>query len=167
LIDPLMVMRAIHFAATLMVAGGLLFACCVAEPAFRTVADAPARAVQSFRARLSALLSVSLGFAVVSGAGWWLLLAGRIGDQPLSEAIADEGAPHGQPGPLLGAARQSRLTKGRAPPIYPANHRKTCHRRSADGRSEHRESPQLIEIAAKSPPQQPAGAAPGPRLCDQ
>ena len=84
-----MVMRAIHFAATLMVAGGLLFACCVAEPAFRTVADAPARAVQSFRARLSALLSVSLGFAVVSGAGWWLLLAGRIGDQPLSEAIAD------------------------------------------------------------------------------
>jgi hypothetical protein len=42
---------------------------------------------------------------------------------------------------IPGAARQSRLTKGRAPPIYPANHRKTCHRRSADGRSEHRESP--------------------------
>ena len=82
-------MRAIHFAATVMVAGGLLFACCVAEPAFRTVADAPARLVQSFRARLSALLLASLGFAVVSGVGWWLLLAGRIGDQPLSEVITD------------------------------------------------------------------------------
>jgi putative copper resistance protein D len=89
LIDPLMVMRAIHFAATVMVAGGLLFACCVAEPAFRTVADAPARLVQSFRTRLSALLLVSLAFTVVSGAGWWLLLAGRIGDRPLSEAITD------------------------------------------------------------------------------
>jgi putative copper resistance protein D len=89
LIDPLMVMRAIHFAATVMVAGGLLFACCVAKPAFRTVADVPARAVQLFRARLSALLLASLGLAVVSGAGWWLLLAGRIGDLPLSEAITD------------------------------------------------------------------------------
>jgi putative copper resistance protein D len=88
-IDPLMVMRAIHFAATVMVAGGLLFACRVAEPAFQTVADAPARVVQSFRTRLSALLLVSLGIVVVSGAGWWLLLAGRIGDQPLSEAITD------------------------------------------------------------------------------
>ncbi len=84
-----MVMRAVHFAATVMVAGGLLFACCIAEPAFRTVADVPAPLVHSFRARLSALLLVSLGFAVVSGAGWWLLLAGRIGDQPLSEAITD------------------------------------------------------------------------------
>jgi putative copper resistance protein D len=89
LLDPLMVMRAVHFAATVMVAGGLLFACCIAEPAFRTVADVPAPLVHSFRARLSALLLVSLGFAVVSGAGWWLLLAGRIGDQPLSEAITD------------------------------------------------------------------------------
>jgi putative copper resistance protein D len=89
LIDPLIAVRAIHFAATVMAAGAVLFACCVAEPAFRTAADAPSRVVQSFRARLSALLLVALGFAVVSGAGWWLLLAGSIDDRPAGEAIAD------------------------------------------------------------------------------
>jgi copper resistance protein D len=89
LIDPLMVVRAIHFASTAMVAGAVLFAYLVAEPAFRTVADASPRVVGSFRARLSGLLLVSLGFAVVSGAGWWLLLAGRIGDRPLNEAITE------------------------------------------------------------------------------
>ena len=87
MIDALAVVRAIHFASTVMVAGALLFACCVAEPAFRTVADAPLRVVQAFRARLSVLLLVSLAFAVASGAGWLLLLAARIGGQPLSEAI--------------------------------------------------------------------------------
>jgi putative copper resistance protein D len=69
LIDLLAVVRAIHFASTVMVAGALLFAYCVAEPAFRTVADAPLRVVQAFRARLSVLLLVSLAFAMASGAG--------------------------------------------------------------------------------------------------
>jgi copper resistance protein D len=87
LIDPLAVVRTIHFASTVLVVGALLFAYCVAEPAFRSVADAPLRVVQAFRARLSILLLVSLAFAVASGAGWLLLLAARIGDQPLSEAI--------------------------------------------------------------------------------
>jgi copper resistance protein D len=87
LIDALAVVRAIHFASTVMVAGSVLFAYCVAEPAFQTVADAPLRVVQAFRARLSVLLLVSLAFAVASGAGWLLLSAARIGGQPLSEAI--------------------------------------------------------------------------------
>jgi putative copper resistance protein D len=90
LIDSLMAaVRAIHFASTVMAAGAVLFAYCVAEPAFRTAADAPSRVIQSFRARLSVLLLVGLGFAVVSGAGWWLLLAGGIDDRPPSEAITD------------------------------------------------------------------------------
>jgi putative copper resistance protein D len=45
--------------------------------------------MQPFRARLSALVLVTLGLAVVSGAGWWLLLAGSIDDRPPGEAIAD------------------------------------------------------------------------------
>jgi putative copper resistance protein D len=89
LIDPLVVARSIHFVSTVLVAGGVLFAYLVAEPAFRAVADAAPRVLASFRARLSALLLLSLGFAIVSGAGWWLLLAGRIGDRPLSEAITE------------------------------------------------------------------------------
>jgi putative copper resistance protein D len=89
LIDPLAAVRAVHFASTVMVAGATLFAWFVAEPAFRTVAGASSRVVQIFRARLSVWLLASLALAVVSGAGWWLLLAGRIADRPLSEAITD------------------------------------------------------------------------------
>ena len=89
MIDPLVAVRAIHFAATVMAAGAALFACLVSEPAFRTRADARLRVFDLFRARLSVLLLGSLALAVVSGAGWWLLLAARIGDQPLGEAITE------------------------------------------------------------------------------
>ncbi len=89
MIDPLVAVRAIHFAATVMAAGAALFACLVAEPAFRTRADARLRVFDLFRSRLSVLLLGSLALAVVSGAGWWLLLAARIGDQPLGEAITE------------------------------------------------------------------------------
>ena len=89
MIDPLVAVRAIHFAATVMASGAALFACLVAEPAFRTRADARLRVFDLFRSRLSVLLLGSLALAVVSGAGWWLLLAARIGDQPLGEAITD------------------------------------------------------------------------------
>jgi copper resistance protein D len=89
LIDPLMTVRAVHFASTVMVAGAMLFVCFVAEPVFRTVADPPCRVVEPFRARLSVLLLISLALAVVSGAGRLLLLAARIGDQPLREAITE------------------------------------------------------------------------------
>jgi copper resistance protein D len=89
LIDALITMRAIHFASTLMVVGAVLFACCVAEPACRTVADPPLRVVRRLRACLSVLLLASLALAVISGAGWLLLLAARIGDQPLSEVVTN------------------------------------------------------------------------------
>jgi copper resistance protein D len=88
-VDPLTAVRAIHFASTVTVAGAALFAYCVAEPAFRAIADPPSRLMRRFRAWLSVLLVAGLASAVISGAGWWLLLAGRIGDRPLSEAITD------------------------------------------------------------------------------
>jgi putative copper resistance protein D len=86
MIDLLTIMRAIHFGSTVMVAGATIFGCFIAEPALRTVAGL-VRVVESFRARLSLMVLMSLALAVVSGAGWLLLLAARIGDQPLDEAI--------------------------------------------------------------------------------
>jgi putative copper resistance protein D len=87
LIDLLTVVRAVHFASTVSVAGAVLFECFVADTAFRLAARPPLRVALSFRARLSVLLLVSLLLTVVSGAGWLLLLAARIGDQSVSEAI--------------------------------------------------------------------------------
>jgi putative copper resistance protein D len=86
LIDPLAAVRAVHFASTVTVAGATIFASFIAEPAFRTGANLM-RVVEPFRARLSTVVLMSLALAVASGAGWLLLLAARIGDQPLGEAI--------------------------------------------------------------------------------
>jgi putative copper resistance protein D len=69
-----------------MVAGATIFAGFLAEPAFRTGANL-VRVVELFRARLSLIVLMSLALAVASGAGWLVLLAARIGDQPLAEAI--------------------------------------------------------------------------------
>jgi putative copper resistance protein D len=88
-IDPLVTMRAIHFASAVMVAGAALFVCIVADPAFRAIADSPLQVIRPFRARLSVLFVASLAVAVASGAGWLLLLAAGIGDQPLSEAFTN------------------------------------------------------------------------------
>ena len=63
-----MAVRAIHFASTVIVAGAVLFAYCVAEPAFRTVADPLSPVVRPFRASLSVILLASLALAVISGA---------------------------------------------------------------------------------------------------
>jgi len=89
LIDPLITMRVVHFASTVMVAGATLFVCFIAEPAFQAVGEPPWRVVRPFRGRLFGLLSASLVLAVVSGAGWLLLLAAKIGNQSLSEAITE------------------------------------------------------------------------------
>ena len=92
MIDPLMTVRAVHYAATVTVAGAGLFPPFVAEPAFHAVTAPPLRVIRSFRDRLSGLLLVSLAVAVISGAGWLLLLAATIDDRPLSEAVADGSA---------------------------------------------------------------------------
>ncbi len=89
MIDPLVMVRAVHYAATVMVAGAVVFTRFVAEPAFQTVAAPPWRVIRPFRACRSVLLLVSLAAAVASGAGWLLLLAAAIDDRPLSDAVAD------------------------------------------------------------------------------
>jgi putative copper resistance protein D len=92
LIDPLIVVRAIHFASTMMVTGAVLFSYLVAEPVFWPAAE-PSRAIaERFRRRLFVLLSLNLVLAVASGAAWLVLLAARIGGQSLSEAITDDTA---------------------------------------------------------------------------
>ncbi len=73
-----------------MAAGVTLLLCFVVVPLSRTVRGSHHYEWSGhFGARLSVLLLASLALAVVSGTGWLLLLAARIGDEPLSEAITD------------------------------------------------------------------------------
>ena len=70
-----------------MMMGAALFQWLVAEPTFQTTAVGGTAGVRSWRARLAAIVWISLALAVVSGAAWLLALAARIGGQgPLAGA---------------------------------------------------------------------------------
>jgi copper resistance protein D len=89
--DPFIWVRAIHFAATILVAGAVWFAVFIAEPAFRKADDdaelvAVARA--SVRVRLSWLAWLSLAVVLLSGAAWLLFAAARMADLSLPEVFA-------------------------------------------------------------------------------
>jgi copper resistance protein D len=84
--DPLVAVRAVHIAATLMAAGIALFEPLVARP---TLDGAAASEVAAFRARMAGFMWSGLAAAAVSGAAWLLLLASRIVDRPVSEVLSD------------------------------------------------------------------------------
>jgi putative copper resistance protein D len=81
--DPLIITRAIHFAATAITTGTLVFQTVVAEPALRS-ADAVASAV---RTQIRRVAAIGLAITVVSGAIWILLEAAAMSGLPFSEAI--------------------------------------------------------------------------------
>jgi putative copper resistance protein D len=67
--EPLVWVRAVHFAATISVAGVVLFVVLLAEPAFRK-ADDRGEVSARVRSALSAIEWISLALVVVSGAAW-------------------------------------------------------------------------------------------------
>jgi putative copper resistance protein D len=76
--DPLIYVRAVHFAATLLAAGAVYFVVLVAPRA--VIADA-----ENFRRRLAAIAWIGLVVSVISGALWLVLAAQTMSGQPLSE----------------------------------------------------------------------------------
>ena len=75
--EGLIGIRAVHFAATAMTAGAVVFGTLVAEPALRTVEAAPATAT-AVRARLACVAWIALALAALSGPPWLMVVAGRI-----------------------------------------------------------------------------------------
>jgi copper resistance protein D len=86
--DALIVARGIHFAATAITAGVLIFAAVVAHPAFGTAHAIAAGTV--FRARSQAIGWIGLAVAVISGAAWVALQASAMSGLPLGEALSGE-----------------------------------------------------------------------------
>jgi putative copper resistance protein D len=81
--DSLIVIRAIHFAATALTTGTLVFRAVVADPALRS-AEAEATVM---RAQIRRVAWVGLAITVVSGAIWVLLEAAAMSGLALREAI--------------------------------------------------------------------------------
>ncbi|SHL95387.1 putative copper resistance protein D [Bradyrhizobium lablabi] len=80
---PMIVVRTIHFAATAVTAGALMFRGVVAEPALRSQRDASA-IVDS---RIRKVAWISLAIAMVSGLTWVLWLTMSLSGESLGEAV--------------------------------------------------------------------------------
>jgi putative copper resistance protein D len=88
LADPLIYARAIHFAATMLVAGVVMFAVFIAAPAWRGAASNSGVAI-NVRARLAVIAWVGLALAAISGAGWLVLTAAAMSDLPAAQVFGD------------------------------------------------------------------------------
>ena len=80
---PMVATRAIHFAATAIVTGTLVFQAVVANPALRS----QEAAAKPFRTQTRYVAWISLAVAVISGLAWVLLLTMSLSDESLGEAI--------------------------------------------------------------------------------
>ncbi|TMK18577.1 MAG: copper homeostasis membrane protein CopD [Alphaproteobacteria bacterium] len=81
--DPLIFIRAIHFAATLTLAGALIFAAAVVGPIMRSME----RGGEALRARLLRIAWWSFAAALISGMAWLVVLAADINERAPSEAF--------------------------------------------------------------------------------
>ena len=86
--DPLIYARAIHFAATMLAAGVVLFAVFVAAPAWRGAAGNGAVAIK-VRPRLAVIAWIGLALAAISGAAWLVLTAATMSDLPAAKIFGD------------------------------------------------------------------------------
>src|SRR5258708_23372968 len=87
--DPLIWVRAIHFAATLSVAGVVFFLAFVGEPAFR-VADENEPIAALVRRRLARIAWFSLALVVLTGVAWLVLLAAQMSERPLAAMWSED-----------------------------------------------------------------------------
>jgi putative copper resistance protein D len=87
--DPLFYVRALHFAATITVAGVVIFIVCVSEPAFRSAKD-DARGAFAVRIRLAWMAWIGLFITLLSGVFWLVLTAESMSGQPLL-SLASQG----------------------------------------------------------------------------
>ena len=81
--DPLILIRAVHFAATLMLAGTLIFGAAVGGPALRGIDGG------AVRARLLQIAWLSLAVALISGFGWLVVLASQMSERVPDQVLFD------------------------------------------------------------------------------
>ncbi|HEY4405709.1 MAG TPA: copper homeostasis membrane protein CopD [Xanthobacteraceae bacterium] len=86
--DPLIWVRVIHFAATMMVTGGVFFHAFVAEPAFQTVDDT--RVAARVRFRLALIGWIVLAVTVLSGGAWLVLQTEQMSELSLGQVLQQD-----------------------------------------------------------------------------
>jgi putative copper resistance protein D len=89
LINPLIVVRDIHFGSTLIVAGIVFFDAIIASPTLQAMGSRLETTALAFRAHTALVLWISLALSILSGFAWLCLLAARIVGKPIGDVIAD------------------------------------------------------------------------------
>ncbi|HEV2625858.1 MAG TPA: CopD family protein [Xanthobacteraceae bacterium] len=89
--DLLVYVRAVHFAATIVAAGAVIFEFAVAAPAFALAGMATHGAAKRLRLRWAWIVWASLAAAVLSGAIWLVLLAADIYGAPIGDLWSNGG----------------------------------------------------------------------------
>lgn len=92
MIEPLILARSVHFAASVLAAGTVCFAVLVADPAAGAAGGPAAAALAALRRRWNWLAWIALGVAVLSGAVWLVLLAADILGAPIADVCLHGGA---------------------------------------------------------------------------
>lgn len=88
MINPLIIVRDIHFASSMVVGGIIFFDLLIASPILRS--DLRLQEVRlSFRDINEKLIWVGLGLSVASALAWLCLLSMRIANKPLDEVLRD------------------------------------------------------------------------------
>jgi putative copper resistance protein D len=89
--DPLIVIRAVHFGATMLVAGALLFSVLVAEPVWQR-SDLQPAGLLPCRKPVALVALLALVLVVASGFVQLVLIAAAVTEEPWTEVIADGAA---------------------------------------------------------------------------
>jgi len=88
LFEPLVAVRAIHFAATILVAGAAVFSILVAEPLWQR-ADLPHAWLDTHRTHMARVVWLNLALAIGSGVARLVLVAADIASEPWRDVIGD------------------------------------------------------------------------------
>jgi copper resistance protein D len=88
LINPLVIVRDLHLASTVIVAGIIFFDLFIASPLWRAMPPSLATRI-SFQSSTEKLLGLSLALSVASALAWLWLVSMRIGGKGLRDVITD------------------------------------------------------------------------------
>jgi putative copper resistance protein D len=80
--DALILVRAVHLLATILLTGAVVFRVMVAEPALGGTGES---LLARLRSALRRLVAINLGIAVASGAAWLALLVASLGEASIAE----------------------------------------------------------------------------------
>jgi copper resistance protein D len=90
--DALVEVRAIHFASTAIVTGGVLFQTFVGRPSLGQESACTSPDAQAYRRQVNCMVWIGLAASIASGALWLVLLADDIGEQSWRDLFSNDTA---------------------------------------------------------------------------